>query len=212
MTETASPDAFEHAAPFKYVGGDPALDLVNTVDWTDTGTRRDRLTTYDRLADWAEGAGIVRPEVARHLRQAVEADPDRGREAVEEARGVRAVLRDAFREIALREESKSGLEALSQLLSTTLPRLRLEASGSEVVYSWHEWGENPSCLLWPVIFSGADLLTSAEAGRVGMCPADGCGWMFVDRSRNGMRKWCEMATCGTAAKNRRRRRRAGRRT
>lgn len=212
MTETASSDALEHVAPFKYVGGDPALDLVNTVDWTNTGTRRDRLTGYDRLADWAEGAGIVRPDVAKRLRQAVEADPDRGEEAIEEARRVRATLRNAFREIALGEDAKSGLDALSQLLSATLQRLRLEESGSEVVYSWDEWGENPACLLWPVTFSGAELLTSAEAGRVGMCPGDGCGWMFVDRSRNGMRKWCEMATCGTAAKNRRRRRRAGRRT
>lgn len=33
------------------------------------------------------------------------------------------------------------------------------------------------------------------------CPAPGCGYAFVDRSRNGSRRWCLMATCGNRAKN-----------
>jgi predicted RNA-binding Zn ribbon-like protein len=32
--------------------------------------------------------------------------------------------------------------------------------------------------------------------------------MFVDRSRNGFRRWCQMATCGTEEKTRRRAARA----
>ncbi|HEV2853834.1 MAG TPA: CGNR zinc finger domain-containing protein [Thermoanaerobaculia bacterium] len=34
-----------------------------------------------------------------------------------------------------------------------------------------------------------------------------CGWMYVDCSRNGLRRWCEMETCGTLEKSRRRRER-----
>ena len=45
--------------PFKYVGGDPAVDLVNTVDWTRQGPVDDRLTDYDRLTRWAEGAELL---------------------------------------------------------------------------------------------------------------------------------------------------------
>jgi predicted RNA-binding Zn ribbon-like protein len=205
MPDTAAIGALDPDSPFKYVGGDAALDLVNTVDWTSTGTRRDRLITYDRLADWAEGAGIVPPDVAVCLRRAARGDPDRGRKAVRAARRTREVLRNAFQDSALGECAGPELHALNGLLSETLPRLRLEASGPRVVFSWDEWGEDPSCLLWPVIFSAATLLTSEEASRIGMCPGDDCGWMFVDRSRNGLRRWCEMATCGTTAKNRRRR-------
>ncbi len=147
----------------------------------------------------------MRSEVAIRLRQAALANPALAGEAVEAARRTREVLRNALRDAALGPCDGSGLEDLNRLLTETLPRLRLKTSGPDIVYSWDEWGEHPTSLLWPVIFSAANLLTSEEASRVGMCPGADCGWMFVDRSRNGLRKWCEMATCGTTAKNRRRR-------
>ena len=37
--------------------------------------------------------------------------------------------------------------------------------------------------------------------RVGECPS--CGWLFLDTSRNGRRRWCSMATCGSRDKARR---------
>jgi predicted RNA-binding Zn ribbon-like protein len=37
-------------------------------------------------------------------------------------------------------------------------------------------------------------------GRLKVCPAAGCGWAFVDRSRNGSRRWCEMSSCGNQQK------------
>jgi predicted RNA-binding Zn ribbon-like protein len=36
--------------------------------------------------------------------------------------------------------------------------------------------------------------------RVKLCPGDGCGWAFVDRSRNRSRRWCEMQSCGNQHK------------
>ncbi len=35
--------------PFAYIGGDPALDLVNTVDWTGAGPAQERLADYAAL-------------------------------------------------------------------------------------------------------------------------------------------------------------------
>jgi len=39
---------------------------------------------------------------------------------------------------------------------------------------------------------------------------DGCGWLFLDETRNRSRRWCSMKDCGNRAKARRhyRRRRA----
>ena len=39
------------------------------------------------------------------------------------------------------------------------------------------------------------------AGRCGECPS--CRWLFLDTSRNGRRRWCSMATCGSRIKARR---------
>jgi predicted RNA-binding Zn ribbon-like protein len=53
-------------------------------------------------------------------------------------------------------------------------------------------------------FAAVDLLTELDLTRLRACPIDegGCGWLFLDHSRNNSRRWCVMADCGTAAKSR----------
>jgi predicted RNA-binding Zn ribbon-like protein len=53
-------------------------------------------------------------------------------------------------------------------------------------------------------FAAVDLLTGLDLTRHRACPPEdgGCGWLFLDRSRNNSRRWCVMADCGTAAKSR----------
>jgi predicted RNA-binding Zn ribbon-like protein len=65
--------------------------------------------------------------------------------------------------------------------------------------------------LWPVLWSAADLLTSARLAQARTCADPRCGWMFLDESKNRGRRWCAMENCGNRAKVRRhyeRRRRA----
>jgi predicted RNA-binding Zn ribbon-like protein len=58
-------------------------------------------------------------------------------------------------------------------------------------------------MLWPVLQSAAELLTSDEIHQVRECNSDRCTWLFVDRSRTHRRRWCDMKTCGNRAKARR---------
>ena len=58
-------------------------------------------------------------------------------------------------------------------------------------------------VLWPVVRSAADLLTSPERGRVRRCGGANCDWLFMDNSRNHSRRWCDMGSCGNRAKARR---------
>ena len=50
-----------------------------------------------------------------------------------------------------------------------------------------------------------------ELLRVRQCPIEsgGCGWLFLDTSRSGNRRWCDMRTCGNRAKARAHYSRAG---
>ena len=50
--------------------------------------------------------------------------------------------------------------------------------------------------MWPVARSVAELLTSPNLGRVKVCGGEGCGWMFLDESRNASRRWCDSRNCG----------------
>jgi predicted RNA-binding Zn ribbon-like protein len=43
---------------------------------------------------------------------------------------------------------------------------------------------------------------------VGVCPGEGCGWLFFDASKNRSRRWCAMEDCGNRAKARRHYRRS----
>ena len=47
----------------------------------------------------------------------------------------------------------------------------------------------------------------ASRSRVRACSNPDCRWLFLDRSKNRSRVWCEMATCGSRAKMSRYRRR-----
>jgi predicted RNA-binding Zn ribbon-like protein len=56
-------------------------------------------------------------------------------------------------------------------------------------------------ILWPILESTRELL--AEPTRIKECPGDDCGWVFLDATRSGTRRWCSMASCGSRAKMRR---------
>jgi predicted RNA-binding Zn ribbon-like protein len=58
--------------------------------------------------------------------------------------------------------------------------------------------------------AAAALLVSPEQARLRRCGGDGCGWLFLDRSRNRSRHWCTMDDCGNLSKVRRFRRRHAR--
>lgn len=42
-----------------------------------------------------------------------------------------------------------------------------------------------------------------EARRIKICPGENCGWLFLDETGNGRRRWCSMETCGNRTKARR---------
>ena len=202
-------DAPASAPAFLYVGGDPALDLVNTVDWTARGPENERLGSFEQLTRWAQGAGVLEPAAGRRLRRLATERPRVAAAAVAEAHRVRAVLRDLFGALARGEAPGPALQRFNRLLPGALSGLEIAPgstgpSGSAYRWQWGGAESDPQAILHPVIWSAASLLRSDELANVRVCGGDDCGWMYVDRSRNGLRRWCQMRTCGTREKTRRR--------
>ena len=194
---------------FEYLSGDPALDLVNTVDWTSSGPAYERLETGEDLVRWAHGAGVLPATVSERLRRAVGRHPREASGAVEEARAARLVLRDLFAAVAEGEPHGGPLESFNRLLADALGHQFVTPAGSRGApafrWTWEELEDHPRAVLRPVLWSAANLLVSTEVDRIRICGGEDCGWMYVDRSRNGLRRWCQMRTCGTREKSRRRR-------
>jgi predicted RNA-binding Zn ribbon-like protein len=55
-------------------------------------------------------------------------------------------------------------------------------------------------LMIPIVESAADALIEGELARVRRCADARCPRVFFDSTRNGRRRWCDMATCGNRAK------------
>ena len=194
--------------PFKYVGGDPAVDLVNTVDWTRDGLKDERLGDYQRLTRWAEGSGVVSPDLAAKLRrrssEAAGAREHRLPGRPSSPRNHPAIVSRARRE-GRRPPGRSRTSTGSWRLRFRHLRVTPLGTAPRLQLGWEDEENRLDSVLWPVLWSAASLITSEEASRIRVCGGEDCGWMYVDRSRNGLRRWCQMESCGTREKTRRRR-------
>lgn len=95
------------------------------------------------------------------------------------------------------------MSVLDGALPAALGRLRLVPGRKRFTWDWAGDVEALDRVLWPVVRSAAELLTSGDLDRVRRCAGDDCAWLFLDRSRNGSRRWCDMTVCGNRSKVRR---------
>ena len=59
--------------------------------------------------------------------------------------------------------------------------------------------EEPADLLVPIAEAAADLLCHADLSRIRRCAHPACILYFLDGTKNGTRRWCDMRTCGNRA-------------
>jgi predicted RNA-binding Zn ribbon-like protein len=191
--------------PLKFIGGHPALDLVNTADWTTAGPRAERLPDGARWVDWAEASGIIGAQAAARLRATARRDPASAGRALTRVLAARGLLQRILTARARGVLPRAtDLREFNNLLRQALARLELTPAGRGVTLTWRGLDAGLDAALSPVLWAAARLLDSTDAERIRVCDGADCGWMYLDRSRNGLRRWCEMSTCGTREKNRRR--------
>ena len=187
------------------LGGALCLDFANTVN-SRIATAHDYLGSYGDLLGWTAKAGAANGGEVALLAAAAERQPERASAALEEARALRETIYRVFSCAAVGAQlAELDLAALWEQYAEAIAQARPHLSTGAVTLTW-DMGEDLKSVLWPVAYSAGELLRSAEMRRVKECP--GCGWLFVDTSKNGSRRWCSMYTCGTRDKMRRYHRRA----
>lgn len=189
--------------PFELSGGALCLDFANTLGDRPHG-KQEKLRELTDLLRWSAQAGTVKADERRRLEREAAANPASAHKALRRAIAFREVLYRVFGALAAEERpAHTDLEELNTTLGPALRNLRVEARGGQLAWAWSAPGPGFEHLLWPVARSAAELLTSAEAGRIRECASEVCSWLFVDRSRTHRRRWCDMKTCGNRAKARR---------
>lgn len=188
-------------APFTFVGERLWLDFVNT-DATRGKVRTDALLSFDGYLRWLEAAGALDGERAMTMRRRALEQPAGATAALVEARRTRAILRQLAERGARAERPRADAVAeLNRILgrSAGTRRLELRRDGS-VARTFVAVGDAFTALLIPVVESAADTLVQGELVRVRRCAGGDCSRVFHDATRNGARRWCDMAGCGNRAK------------
>jgi predicted RNA-binding Zn ribbon-like protein len=193
------------------VGEHRALDLVNTVaPRLPDDQRRDYLVTPGDLLIWSQRTGLLDAAAAREVEAAWSASPAAGRRALTAVKEIREALYEILSaclgDTGISTAAQGQLDHISMAWASALPRARLmPATGGTGVARWAV-GSPPALLVADRVAQDVvDLLCGIDVTRLGRCPveAGGCGWLFLDHSRNRSRRWCAMEDCGSGAKARR---------
>jgi predicted RNA-binding Zn ribbon-like protein len=199
----AEPFASAHrrAGPFLFLAERLWLDYVNTDD-VSRGTRVDLLRDFDALVSWMEASTVFDAERATGMRRRAQQQPAGAAAALVDARRVRAALRSlAERGSASEKVRNDALVEINRVLgrSAVTRRLEFHDDGS-FSRAYVTVGDAFAGLMIPIVESAADALIKGELARTRRCGDPRCPRVFYDSTRNGRRRWCDMATCGNRAK------------
>jgi len=180
-------------------GGHVVLDFLNTAAGLNRDPR-DWLDGYARLVGWAALAGICGAALRRELIAQDLASPRRGQFALARIRLLRSAL------YALIHSIRDGIQPRTVAIEELQRWCR--RGGAALQLRWHHDGSLrtslESCgldLIGVTIARAAvELLSRPLVGQLGVCAGRNCGWLFLDTSKSRRRRWCDMKTCGNAAK------------
>ena len=185
-------------------GGALALDFANTVGGTHVSPTHDHLRNYFDIAHFAVLAGGLQPVVAKRLLQRAAQEPRRAAAVYELGIALRESIWAVFSALASGESPRDAdLALIGDAAAAGAARSRLVFDKDGVGWSLPSESDDLERPLWDIARSAADLLTSGEHDRIKECASTTCEWVFLDRSRNRSRRWCDMSDCGNRAKARR---------
>lgn len=167
----------------RFAGGALALDVANSVVLRfDPERRVDRFADAAAMDAFADAANLYGAERER-FGMILPTPPDRRQTFI--------TLREATdRHFRATVRAEGRPELLADLLEAIAGVLRQTANGGKRV-----------TLDAATAQSALSLAASPEPDRLKICP--NCQWLFLDRSRNRSRTWCDMAICGNRTKARR---------
>jgi len=182
------------------VGEALCLDFVNTIN-SRLHPEHDYLVHYSDLVGWANKVGILSLPQTDPLRRRAKRSALEAENALRSARTLRELLYRLFsNSVKGSEPDQKDMKIFVANYGEAISHSSLLKKEDHFTTAWKP-DETFEALLWPIVHSAGELLLSEELGRVKECP--GCGWLFLDTSKNQTRRWCSMSTCGARDKMRR---------
>jgi predicted RNA-binding Zn ribbon-like protein len=181
------------------------LDFANTVEWHASSNPIESITNYSDLLEWLKQAGTISSTEADLFTRESEEKTAEAHAILHEVRELREAIYHIFSNMSHQHPiGQTDLDILNRAITDMSSHSTLTPHDNGFTWDWDHNADKLNSILWPVIRSAVDLMTSEALQRVGQCADEqGCGWLFWDSSRNRSRRWCDMRDCGNRAKVRR---------
>jgi predicted RNA-binding Zn ribbon-like protein len=162
----------------------------------------DLLRDFEALLTWLQQHAAVDDERAAGIRRRAVLQPAAAAATLVDARRVRAALRAlAERGTTTDRVRDDAVVEINRVLGRSAGTRRLEAAPEGGYWrSFVPTGDAFAGLMIPIVESAADALVFDELPRVRRCADPRCHRVFFDGTKNGLRRWCDMGTCGNRAK------------
>ena len=183
------------------IGGGLCLDFANTL-YGHADAIHEYLFDYRDLVLWSRHAGILSSQKAEMLLSKGDQAPAESEAVFHSAIQLRETIFRIFASLAHDEiPQETDIYKLHQVWLENQSHSKLVRTNDGFAIKWKE-GDAFDLMLWPITHSAVELLTSDGLKRLKQCGR--CDWLFLDRSRNGRRRWCSMDACGNRIKMARR--------
>ena len=183
-----------HAVLIPAAREDLCLTFANTLSWRGSPTPSESLGGIEDLLGWLASAVSLPAETVEQARYWSPAHRRQSDALFGEAIGLREAIYRLFGALAAGEPVPAkDLALLNHALADAPLRERVGETDGD--YAWQTDGIAMSApgLLAPVLWSAGDLLTRADRRRIRRCANDACLWVFIDESKAGTRRWCDMS-------------------
>jgi len=193
-----------HKSPFEFTGGNLCLDFANTVDNRTSDHPNELLTEYGRLVRWGEESGAISKKTAERLNELAVESPGNAQLVLRHGIQLRDAIYDIFCAISHRRGiPTTALATLNKAVQHASDHAEVVHTNRQFAWQWIVPENHLDSMLWPVARAAADLLTCDNLAYVRQCASDTCAWLFVDKTKNHRRRWCDMRICGNRDKARR---------
>lgn len=177
------------------------LDYANTRFWRGSDAPSESLNGIGDLLDWLAGVAALPAEIIAGARECIRGDSKRAQALLGDAIALREAIYGIFSAVAAGEGPLDReLASLNDALAAAPRRRRLAWRDGGYGWQIETVDVTAANLLAPVLWSASELLLNAAHRRIRRCANDRCLWLFVDTSKSGTRRWCDMGACGNRAK------------
>jgi len=175
---------------------DLCLDFANSRYWRGTDKPTETLETFNDVFTWLAAANALDPRTVEALKQNWRPTDADYAETIQ----LREALYRIFTAVAAHAEPASAdIEIFNRRLTAAPARTQLVKHDGAYLWRANLKPQLPD-LLAPILWTAGDMLAEPRRDRIRLCANEKCVWLFLDDSKSGTRRWCDMKACGNRAK------------